>query len=71
MKQAAFKLVAFVVAAQLAIAVLTIAACFITKSDKCTGDKVGELLTNISAQALLFMQQRNRWEAPQSRTSYL
>jgi hypothetical protein len=51
MKQAAFKLVAFVVAAQLGIAILTIAACFITKSNKCTGDKVSELLTNISAQA--------------------
>jgi hypothetical protein len=51
MKQAAFKLVAFVVAAQLGIAILTIAACFITKSDKCTADKVSELLTNISAQA--------------------
>ena len=51
MKQAAFKLVAFVVASQLVIAIFIIAACFITKSEKCTGDKVGELLTNISAQA--------------------
>ena len=51
MKQAAFKLVAFVVAGQLAVALLTITACFITGSDKCTGEKVGELLTNISAQA--------------------
>ncbi len=51
MKQAAFKLVAFVVASQLVIAILIIAACFITKSEKCTGEKVGELLTNISAQA--------------------
>ena len=51
MKQAAFKLVAFVVAAQVVIVLITISACFATKSEKCTGDKVGELLTNITAQA--------------------
>ena len=51
MKQAAFKLVAFVVAVQLAIVMGTVAACFITRNEKCTGDKVSELLTYISAQA--------------------
>ena len=51
MKRAAFKLVAFVVAVQLTIVIGTVAACFITRNDKCTGDKVSELLTYISAQA--------------------
>jgi hypothetical protein len=51
MKRAAFKLVAFVVAVQLALVTGTMAACFFTRNDKCTGDRVSELLTYISAQA--------------------
>lgn len=51
MKRAAFKLVAFVVAAQLILVAGTIVGCFFTRNDKCTGDRVSELLTYISAQA--------------------
>jgi hypothetical protein len=51
MKRAAFKLVAFVVAVQLVIVTSTLAACLFTRNDKCTGDKLSELLTYISAQA--------------------
>ena len=51
MKQAAIKPVAYVVALQLAIVMGTVAACFIARNDQCTGDKVSELLTYISAQA--------------------
>lgn len=51
MKLAAFKLVAFVVAMQLVIVTATLAACFFTRNEKCTGDRISETLTYISAQA--------------------
>ena len=51
MKLAAFKLVAFVVAAQLVLVSGTMAACFITRNDKCNGDRISELVTYISEQA--------------------
>ena len=51
MKQAAFRLVAFVVATQLVLVAGTLAACFITNAKECKGDRISELLTYISAQA--------------------
>ena len=51
MKQAAFKLVAFVVGAQVILLIGVAAACMITKNEKCTGDKIQEMLTAITAQA--------------------
>ena len=51
MKRAAFRLVAGVVAAQLVIVSSTLAACFVTRNDKCDGSKVSEMLTAITAQA--------------------
>tara|TARA_B100001564_G_C20406783_1_gene563756 strand:+ start:82 stop:261 length:180 start_codon:yes stop_codon:yes gene_type:complete len=50
MKRAAFRLVAFVVATQLALVAGTLAACFIYETKECTGDKISELLAYISAQ---------------------
>jgi hypothetical protein len=51
MKHAAFKLVAFVVAVQLALIAGILTGCFFTRNEKCTGDKISEMLTYISAQA--------------------
>lgn len=50
MKQAAFKLVAFVVATQLVLVSGTLAACFITNAEECKGDRISEPLTYISGQ---------------------
>ena len=51
MKRAAFRLVAFVVATQLVLVAGTLAACFITRNDKCDGSKMSEMLTAITASA--------------------
>ena len=51
MKRAAFYLVAGVIAVQLLIAGGILIGCFATKDEKCTGDKVGELLMYITAQS--------------------
>ena len=51
MKSAAFKLVAFVVGAQVCLLIGVSAACFITRNEKCTGDKVQKMLTSVTAQA--------------------
>jgi hypothetical protein len=51
MKHAAFKLVAFVVAVQLSLIAGILTGCFFTRNEKCTGDKISEMLTYISAQA--------------------
>ena len=51
MKSAAFKLVAFVVGAQVLLLIGVSAGCLITKDQRCTGDKIQEMLTAITAQA--------------------
>ena len=51
MKRAAFYLVAGVIAVQLLIAGGILIGCFKTQAEKCTGDKVGELLMYITAQS--------------------
>ena len=51
MKSAAFKLVAFVVGAQVFLLIGVAAACMITNNKRCTGDKIQEMLTAITAQA--------------------
>ena len=50
MKSAAFKLVAFVVGAQVLL-LIGVSASLITKNERCTGDKIQEMLTGITAQA--------------------
>tara|TARA_R100001443_G_scaffold43803_1_gene56830 strand:+ start:1738 stop:1917 length:180 start_codon:yes stop_codon:yes gene_type:complete len=51
MKRAAFYLVAGVITVQLLIVSGVLAACFKTGSEKCTGDRAGELLMYITAQS--------------------
>ena len=51
MEAAAFKLVAFVVGAQVLLLIGVSAGCLITKNERCTGDKIQEMLTSITAQA--------------------
>ena len=51
MKRAAFNLVAGVIALQLVIVGGVLYGCFITKSEKCTGDRAGELMMYIAAQS--------------------
>ena len=51
MKSAAFELVAFVVGAQVILLIGVAATCLITKNERCTGDKIQEMLTGITAQA--------------------
>ena len=50
MKKAAFYLVAAVISAQLLIASGVLAGCLITKDNRCTGEKVSEMLMYITAQ---------------------
>ena len=51
MKRAAFYLVAGVIAVQLLIIGGVLIGCFKTQAEKCTGDRVGELMMYITAQA--------------------
>ena len=51
MKQAAFRLVAGVISIQLLIVAGALIGCFITRTDKCDGSKVSELMTYIAAQS--------------------
>ncbi len=50
MKRPAFMLVVCVVMFQLLLAAGSLAACFVTESDKCTGDKVAGILDTIIIQ---------------------
>ncbi len=51
MKQAAFYLVASVISIQLLIVAGVLYGCFRTGDEKCTGDRVGELMMYITAQS--------------------
>ena len=51
MKRAAFNLVAGVIAVQLLIVSGILIGCFKTQAEKCTGDRVGELMMYITAQS--------------------
>ena len=51
MKRAAFYLVAGVIAVQLLIIGGVLIGCFKTQAEKCTGDRVGELMMYITAQS--------------------
>jgi len=51
MKKAAFRLVATVISIQLLIMAGVLIGCFRSNSDKCTGSKVSELMTYITAQS--------------------
>ena len=50
MKRAAFYLVVSVVMLQMLLAAGVLFGCFFTKNDKCSGDKVSDLLNNIIVQ---------------------
>ena len=50
MRKAAFYLLAGVIGSQLLIIAGVLAACFYTGNQKCTGEKVGELMTATVAQ---------------------
>jgi hypothetical protein len=51
MKRAAFYLVASVISIQLLIVTGVLYGCFRTGAEKCTGDRVGELMMYITAQS--------------------
>ena len=51
MKEAAFKLVAGVIFIQLLIVAGVLAGCFMSRAEKCTGDRAGELMMYIAAQS--------------------
>ena len=51
MKKAAFKLVAAVIFVQLIIVAGVLIGCFRTGAEKCTGNRVGELMMYITAQS--------------------
>lgn len=51
MRQAAFKLVAAVVTVQLVVLAAVLTGCFFTRDTRCTGDRIHELMTFITAQA--------------------
>ena len=50
MKTAAFRLVATVVGIQLALVVVTTARCLSTFEQRCTGDRVAQLLAAVTTQ---------------------
>jgi len=50
MRRGAFYLLAGVITFQLVIIAGVLSACFWTHSDKCTGEKAGDLMTAIVAQ---------------------
>ena len=51
MRKAAFYLVAAVIGVQLSIVAAVLAGCFVTKDQRCTGDRAGELMMYIAAQS--------------------
>ena len=51
MKKAAFYLVAGVISIQLIIIAAAITGCFVTRAQKCDGEKTSELMTYIVAQS--------------------
>ena len=53
MKRAAFYLLSGVIAFQLVIVAGVLAACFRTGSERCTGDKVSELMQLIVGQSFM------------------
>ena len=53
MKKAAFYLLAGVITFQLVIISGVLAACFWTANQKCTGDRIGELMTAIVGQSFM------------------
>ena len=50
MKRYAFLLLAFVIGWQLILLSLTLIACLKTGSDKCTGQRMAELMATLTAQ---------------------
>lgn len=50
MRRAAFRLVALVIGVQLTMISAALAGCFFTRDERCTGDRVQELMTFITAQ---------------------
>ena len=61
MRKAAFYLVASVIAIQLTMVSGVLAACFITKDQRCTGDRAGELMMYIAAQSFaLYASEKTR-----------
>jgi len=50
MRRAAFKLVAFVVGFQLLLVGGLAAGCLFTRDDRCTGDRINDLLQAIATQ---------------------
>ena len=53
MKRAAFYLLAGVITFQLVIVSGVLAACFYTANQKCTGERIGELMTAIVGQTFM------------------
>ena len=51
MKKPAFYLVAGVISIQLIMVSGVLSACFVTKDQRCTGDRAGELMMYIAAQS--------------------